>query len=243
MRSKTPLPWLDSDDPFPAVSLAWPSNSGAPGLLAAGGDLSVPRLISAYRQGIFPWFSQRQPILWFSTDPRMVLQPQNLKISRSLAKRLRNTAYEIRFDNAFEQVLEGCAAPRNGHAGTWITPEMHQAYITLHRQGYAHSVETWIHGELAGGLYGVALGGVFFGESMFTRITDASKLALVHLVRICQAKAINLIDCQFHTPHLESLGAREISREHFLRYLDELIHNSSKVEPWSTANLTNDVRS
>ena len=169
----------------------------------------------------------------------MVLQPQNLKISRSLAKRLRNSAYEIRFDNAFEQVLEGCAAPRNGHAGTWITPEMHQAYLTLHRQGYAHSVETWIHGELAGGLYGVALGGVFFGESMFTRVTDASKLALVHLVRCLRRWEFGMIDCQMATPHLASLGARQIPRARFLRELAELVRYEGIRGSW--APLDHDV--
>src|ERR1039458_1510970 len=181
------IPWLERDDPFPPLASALRHPNG---LLAAGADLSPERLLAAYRQGIFPWYSDGEPILWWSPDPRMVLIPTELKISRSLAKTLRNRRYEIRFDSAFAAVMQGCAsrgddhaAPSTGETGTWITADMRAAYQRLHELGYAHSVETWIEGELAGGLYGVAIGRMFYGESMFTRVRDASKMAMVHLVR------------------------------------------------------------
>lgn len=216
--------------PPPETALAEPN-----GLLAMGGDLSAARLLAAYRQGIFPWFSQEDPILWWCPDPRMVLYPEEFRLSRSLGKRLRNGRYEIRSDTAFGDVLDACAAPRDGQAGTWITPQMRAAYVELHRLGHAHSVETWIGGELAGGLYGVAIGDVFFGESMFTRATDASKLALATMVQWFLREGVRLIDCQFHTDHLESLGARPIARADFLRQVRELVHNPRASGHWNHA--------
>ncbi len=209
------------------------------GLLAAGGDLSTERLLAAYRKGIFPWYGEGEPILWWSPDPRMVLFPDELKISRSLSKTLRNKAYEIRFDTSFDAVMEGCAESRSGQTGTWITAEMREAYQRLHALGHAHSVETWIEGGLAGGLYGVAIGGVFFGESMFSRARDASKIALVALVGRCKAQGIRLIDCQMHTRHLASLGARDIPRLRFSQLLQELIHYPRPAVHWTDAGYTN----
>jgi leucyl/phenylalanyl-tRNA---protein transferase len=229
------IPWLEGDAPFPPVQRALRHPNG---LLAAGGDLSPERLLAGYRQGIFPWFSQDDPILWWSPDPRMVLLPPDLKVSRSLAKAIRNRPHEIRFDHAFPAVIDACAAPREGATGTWITGPMRAAYERLHRLGYAHSVETWIDGGLAGGLYGVALGRVFFGESMFTRARDASKLALVALVERCRREGIELIDCQMHTQHLESLGARAIPRREFARLLQELVHYPRTPGSWSGADAT-----
>jgi leucyl/phenylalanyl-tRNA--protein transferase len=215
------IPWLHNNAPFPPLSRALTEPNG---LLAAGGDLSAARLIEAYRQGIFPWYSDDQPLLWWSPDPRMVMFPAELKISRSLGKRLRRRDYEVRVDSAFESVMRACAAPRDGQAGTWITDEMVAAYTNLHRRGLAHSVETWIGGELAGGLYGVGLGRMFYGESMFTRATDASKIALAHLARQLERWQFGLIDCQMQTAHLASLGAREIPRSAFVQRLKVLIN-------------------
>lgn len=203
------------------------------GLLAVGGDLSPQRLIEAYRSGIFPWFNEDEPIFWWSPDPRMVLFPEELKISRSLRKTLHKDYYQIRTDTAFMQVMQACAAPRKGQSGTWIHPEMIAAYTALHGMGLAHSVETWIDGELVGGLYGVALGKVFFGESMFSRSTDASKIAFVHLVKQLQYWEFGLIDCQVKTHHLASLGAREISRASFSRQLETLISNCISGAKWN----------
>jgi leucyl/phenylalanyl-tRNA---protein transferase len=227
------IPWLEGDEPFPplARALARPN-----GLLAAGGDLSPERLLAGYRRGIFPWFAENDPILWWSPDPRMVLFPEELKVSRSLAKAIRNRPYEVGFDGAFREVIAACAAPRDGANGTWITEPMRDAYERLHRLGHAHSVEVRIDGELAGGLYGVALGRVFFGESMFTRARDASKIALVALVERCKRESIALIDCQMHTPHLESLGAREIPRRDFARLLQELVDYARAPGSWSGAD-------
>ncbi len=209
------------------------------GLLAAGADLSPVRLLSAYKRGIFPWFSEGEPILWWCPDPRMVLYPQELKIARSLRKTLRNTRYEIRFDTAFGEVMAACAAPRQGQRGTWITADMQAAYCELHRLGYAHSAETWINEELAGGLYGVAVGDIFFGESMFTLARDASKIAFVSMARRLQEDGFHLIDCQFHTDHLESMGARPVSRANFLRQVQELVHNSRTLGNWSHSGFSN----
>ncbi len=196
----------------------------APGLLAAGGTLAVPTLVDAYSQGIFPWFSAGQPILWWSPDPRMTLQPRNFKISRSLAKKLArfriDPACEIRVDHAFGNVIESCAGkPRSGQSGTWIVPEMVHAYTALHHAGHAHSVETWVEGELAGGLYCVNLGAMVYGESMFAHQTDASKIALAALVCFCISHQIELIDCQQNTQHLASLGACEMDRTQFLEQI------------------------
>jgi len=223
------IPWLARDDPFPPVAKALRDPNG---LLAAGADLSVPRLIEAYRSGIFPWFSGGQPILWWSPDPRMVLFPSELKISRSLAKRLRRRDYEVRADTAFGAVMRACAAPRDGQAETWITPAMIEAYEALHRAGHAHSVETWIDSTLAGGLYGVGVGGAFFGESMFAKASDASKIALAHLARQLARWSFGMIDCQMATGHLARLGAREIPRTEFMRNLRELVNYPRKPGNW-----------
>jgi leucyl/phenylalanyl-tRNA---protein transferase len=229
----TVIPWLEKDAPFPPVRRALREPNG---LLAAGGDLSPERLLEGYRRGIFPWFSEGDPILWWSPDPRMVLFPPEFKISRSLGKTLRNRRYEVRFDSAFGSVIASCAAPRKGEHGTWIGDAMIEAYHELHRLGYAHSVETWIDGEIAGGLYGVALGSVFFGESMFSRVRDASKIALAALVARLQSEGFGLIDCQMHTRHLETLGAREIPRARFSRLLEDLVHYSRSPGTWSGAS-------
>ncbi|HEX6827354.1 MAG TPA: leucyl/phenylalanyl-tRNA--protein transferase [Burkholderiales bacterium] len=223
------IPWLGPRDPFPRPERALDEPNG---LLAAGGDLSPARLLEAYRRGIFPWFSEGEPILWWSPDPRMVLIPAEIKVSRSLAKTLRNREYELRADSAFREVIEACAAPRRGQRGTWITDEMMDAYCRLHELGHAHSVETWIGGELAGGLYGVAVGRAFCGESMFTRARDASKIAFVHLVRQLQHWGFGLIDCQMNTPLLASFGAREIPRRDFTSRLKELINYPAIPGHW-----------
>jgi leucyl/phenylalanyl-tRNA--protein transferase len=215
------LQWLDSETPFPSVTTAWGPETGAPGLLAAGGDLHIERLISAYSQGIFPWFSPGQPVLWWSPTPRMVLQTSQFRMHRSLAKTLQrhhlNPSFTLCFDRAFDQVIEGCAnAPRKQQAGTWIVPSMVQAYQRLHRAGYAHSAEVWLDGQLVAGLYFVCLGKAVFGESMFTRISDGSKMALSALVQVCLSHGIEQIDCQQNTPHLATLGATEMERSDFL---------------------------
>jgi len=223
------IPWLNRDSPFPPLEFAMEQPNG---LLCVGGDLSPARLLQAYRQGIFPWYSDGDPILWWSPDPRMVLFPCEMRVTRSLGKVLRNRPYEVRFDTAFDAVVAACAEPRSGQNGTWITDDVREAYGHLHRLGHAHSAETWIDGELAGGLYGVSLGGVFFGESMFMRESDASKIAFVHLVRWMSARGCLLVDCQMHTGHLASLGAREIPRAAFLQHLSELVDYPAPVGPW-----------
>ncbi|ABE49200.1 Leucyltransferase [Methylobacillus flagellatus KT] len=217
-----PVRVLQAGTPFPPLEAALREPNG---LIAIGGDLTAERLLNAYAQGIFPWFSEGEPILWWSPDPRMVLFPGELKISRSLAKRLKRRDYEIRFNTAFSQVIAACAAtPREGQDGTWITDGIMEAYNTLHLLGHAHSAETWVDGKLVGGLYGVSLGRMFYGESMFHHTTDASKLAFVHMVRRLQALGYGMIDCQMKTRHLASLGAREITRAEFSQRLNELVH-------------------
>jgi leucyl/phenylalanyl-tRNA--protein transferase len=223
------IPLLRTDIAFPPVEQALRSPNG---LLAAGGDLSADRLLGAYRQGIFPWFSEGEPILWWSPDPRMVLFPKEFKISNSLRKTLRNSSYEVRSDSAFEQVMRACAAPRQGANGTWIHEEMIAAYCELHRLGYAHSVETWMDGELVGGLYGMSLGRMFYGESMFSRRSDASKIALTHLAAQLERWDFGMIDCQMNTPHLSSLGAREIPRNEFISRLQHLTDMPGVPSPW-----------
>lgn len=218
------LPWLAAGEAFPNVDQAWAAADPAPGLLAAGADLEVGTLKSAYRQGIFPWYSQGQPILWWSPDPRMVLRVANFKLHRSLrqaiAAFLAVPGSEIRVDHDFAGVIAACAnAPRDGQGGTWILPEMQAAYIALHRAGLAHSIETWVQGQLVGGLYCTALGHAVFGESMFSRMTNASKIALAALVAMCRAQSVSMIDCQQNTGHLASLGAREMPREIFCAHL------------------------
>jgi leucyl/phenylalanyl-tRNA--protein transferase len=215
------IPWLTSDLSFPPPELALIEPNG---LLALGGDLSCKRLIQAYSKGIFPWFNEDEPILWWSPDPRMVMFPTELKIARSLRKALQKHDYQVSADRSFDQVIAACAAPRRNQGGTWINPGMIEAYRELHRMGHAHSVETWIDGKLSGGLYGVALGRAFFGESMFSRTTDASKIAFVHLVKQLARWRFGIIDCQMKTAHLASFGAREIPRTQFTRTVEELIH-------------------
>lgn len=271
------IPWLTGNTPFPPVGRALRSPNG---LLAAGGDLSASRLLEAYRNGIFPWFNPGEPILWWSPDPRMILIPGEFKTSRSFARILRNRAYEVRCDTAFEQVMRGCAAPRRGHhvgcdtahnnivsgsSGTWIHEDMIAAYCELHRMGYAHSVETWMpknarenqrgitdEMELVGGLYGVCIGRMFYGESMFSRAGNASKIALAHLAAQLERWSLadcntgrfdkpvlskveglraGMIDCQMNTPHLASLGAREIPRNEFIARLKELV-NCVPITSW-----------
>jgi leucyl/phenylalanyl-tRNA--protein transferase len=215
------LPWLDPGDPFPDTALAWDATQPAPGLLAAGGALDVDSLHRAYSAGIFPWFSEGQPILWWSTDPRMVLFTGEFRLHRSLRKTLArfiaDPRCELRIDSAFPDVIRACSqAPREGQSGTWIVPQMVKAYEAFHRAGYAHSVEAWVDGRLAGGLYCVCIGQAVFGESMFTRVPDASKIALAGLVAFCRHGGIGVIDCQQNTQHLASLGAREIARADFV---------------------------
>jgi leucyl/phenylalanyl-tRNA--protein transferase len=224
------IPWLRGDAPFPPLAKALKSPNG---LLCAGGDLSPERIVGAYSRGIFPWYSEGDPILWWSPDPRMVLFPGELKVSRSLRKTLASDVYETRFDTAFPEVIEACAQPRDGQSGTWIVSEMVEAYTRLHELGFVHSVESWRDGELVGGLYGMALGEAFFGESMFTRETDASKVALVRLVERLVARGCRVIDCQQNTPHLASLGAREIPREAFAKLLQDSIQYPPTGERWS----------
>jgi len=214
------LKLLGRDDPFPAPESALKEPNG---LLCAGADLSAGRLLDAYRRGIFPWYSGGEPILWWSPDPRMVLFCDELKVSRSLAKNMRNKGFDVRIDFAFAQVTKACAGPRKGDTGTWLSRDMQAAYLALHRAGHAHSVETWRDGRLVGGLYGVCIGRMFYGESMFSTETDASKVALVGLVENLRRRNMPLIDCQQRTPLLASLGAREIPRREFLRRVAALV--------------------
>jgi len=214
------LKLLGRDDPFPAPESALKEPNG---LLCAGADLSAGRLLDAYRRGIFPWYSGGEPILWWSPDPRMVLFCNELKVSRSLAKNIRNKGYEVTVDTCFENILLQCSKTRKDGAGTWLGPAMRKAYLALHRSGHARSVETWHNGRLVGGLYGVSIGRMFYGESMFSTETDASKVALVGLVEDLRRRDMPLIDCQQRTPLLASLGAREIARREFLRRVAALV--------------------
>ena len=226
-----PLPWLSSTEAsFPDISLALADPNG---LLAAGGDLSLKRLIEAYSSGIFPWFEEGQPVLWWSPDPRMVLFPEDLRVSKSLQKILNKALYTVTLDEAFAEVMTCCAQPRRESSGTWITDEMQTAYTQLFEAGHAHSVEVWRDGDLVGGLYGVALGQLFFGESMFSFESNTSKIALVNLVKQLQEWNYKLIDCQVSSEHLESLGAIEISREQFRQQLHELLALPGKAAPWN----------
>lgn len=215
---------------FPPVDQALAEPNG---LLARGGDLAVPTLLDAYRHGIFPWFNPGEPILWWSPDPRMVLVPGEVRVTRSLAKRVRNGGFELRVDTAFAEVMRGCAAPRADAAGTWISPAMIAAYTRLFEAGYAHSVETWREGRLVGGLYGVAIGRMFYGESMFSREPDASKVALVRLARQLARWGFGLIDCQMETAHLASLGARTLTRADFVERVAEWVNLPHRSGPWS----------
>ncbi|MCI0916464.1 leucyl/phenylalanyl-tRNA--protein transferase [Pseudomonas stutzeri] len=217
------LTWLQRDElSFPPLETAMREPNG---LLAAGGDLSPERLLAAYRHGCFPWYQEGQPLLWWSPNPRTVLYPEELHVSRSLAKKLRQGVFNVTFDRAFQDVIQGCAAPRDYADGTWITTPMQNAYVILHQLGVAHSVEVWQDGQLVGGLYGLAMGRLFFGESMFSRATDASKVGFVTLVERLRGWDFKLIDCQMPTQHLASFGARTIPRRIFAealaKYLDE----------------------
>jgi leucyl/phenylalanyl-tRNA--protein transferase len=238
------IPWLEANTPFPDVSEALTTD--APGLLAAGADLSPRRLLQAYRNGIFPWFSEGQPILWWSTDPRMVLYTDAFKVSDSLKKTLRKVErsrtggeasggrWDVRFDSAFEQVMRACAAPRKDGPGTWISEDIIAGYGGLHRMGYAHSSEVWLDGELVGGAYGVCIGRMFYGESMFARVSDASKVALAYLVAFLRGHGVQMLDCQQETGHLASLGAFPIPRRQFLEHLREAI-GEPPIERWEVA--------
>jgi leucyl/phenylalanyl-tRNA--protein transferase len=223
------IPWLGPNDPLPPVERALRRPNG---LLAAGGGLAVSRLLEAYSRGCFPWFNEGEPVLWWSPDPRMILVPGELHVSRSLLKRIRHGGFTVRADTAFRQVMTGCAAPRPGQSGTWITDEMIAAYGALHDAGAAHSIETWMDGDLVGGLYGVAIGRAFFGESMFARVTDASKLAFVHLVAQLQQWEFGVVDCQMNTSHLAAFGAREIPRTSFLALIRAQIARNAPPVPW-----------
>jgi leucyl/phenylalanyl-tRNA---protein transferase len=223
------IPFLDPDEPFPPVDCALRDPNG---LLAAGADLSPERLLDAYARGIFPWFGDDDPLLGWSPDPRMVLHVGELKVSRSLRRVIRSGRFVVTMDTAFADVMAGCAEPRADQDGTWITAAMTDAYEHLAALGFAHSVEAWVDGALAGGLYGVAIGRMFFGESMFTRVTDASKVAFVQLVQQLERWGVPLIDCQMSTPHLASLGAREVPRADFVRDVARLVRQPALPAPW-----------
>jgi len=233
------IPWLEPKDPFPDVSFALPKSSGAGGLLAASATLWPDRILEAYRKGIFPWFSTGQPVLWWSTDPRMVLPTGRFIVSKSLSKKLNQVKksmlsggqWQIRFDSAFDAVMHACAAPRKRDPGTWISEEMIECYARLHKMGFAHSSELWLDNELVGGVYGVSIGKMFYGESMFSKVSDASKIALAWLVWFLHQNGVMLIDCQQETAHLASLGAISISRKIFSTHLAETI-DQPPVTDW-----------
>ena len=234
------IPWLAERDPFPPVESALRDPDG---LLAAGDDLSPERLVDAYARGIFPWFGGDDPVLWWSPDPRMVLWLRDLHVSRSLRRVIRSERYAVTVDTAFPQVVAECAEPRDAEGGTWITAEMAEAYTRLAALGFAHSVEVWSGDTLAGGLYGVALGRMFYAESMFSRRRDASKIALAYLVAQLERWGFELIDCQMSTTHLASLGAREIRRAEFIRFVDRLVGLPGVPSPWALhPDLTDTLR-
>ncbi|MEQ1516822.1 MAG: leucyl/phenylalanyl-tRNA--protein transferase [Usitatibacteraceae bacterium] len=233
------LPWIKSFKDFPPVDSARVEPNG---LLCTGADLAPQTIITAYSRGIFPWFSDDQPILWWSPNPRMVLFPDEFKVSKSLTKTVNRGVFDIRFDTAFGDVISACAAPRRKDGGTWIVPEMQAAYTKLHALGVAHSAESWRDGKLVGGLYGLALGRMFFGESMFARETDASKVALVALVEKLKREGFELIDCQQETRHLASFGARPIPRNQFVQRLAELIDLKQPKSAWQPTGLKVDVK-
>jgi leucyl/phenylalanyl-tRNA--protein transferase len=223
------IPWLEPGDPFPAVDQALVEPNG---LLAAGEDLTIPRLLDAYARGIFPWFNDEDPVLWWSPDPRMVLYTDETKVSRSLRKTARSGRFTLTCDRVFPQVMRECAAPRPGQDGTWITAPMLEAYERLATLGHAHSIEVWEEGALVGGLYGVSLGRMFFGESMFARRSDASKVALVALARQLHRWGMPVIDCQTSTAHLASLGARQVRRAEFVQSVTQLVALAPSVGVW-----------
>ena len=226
------IKWLAADDrpdafPDPSTALTYPN-----GLLAAGGDLAPDRLLAAYARGIFPWYEEDQPILWWSPDPRAVLFPDELRVSRSLRRTIRKARFRLTSDLAFHLVVKACSTPRPGSGGTWITTAMINAYTRLHKMGFAHSVESWLGNQLVGGLYGIAIGNIFFGESMFSKESDASKVALVHLVEMLKRKGYRLVDCQIPSDHLFSLGSREIPRDEFLDLLAQFCFNNGMPGKW-----------
>lgn len=230
------IPWLDplATPAFPPAEAALTAAQGANGLLAGGGALNAQWLLAAYQRGIFPWFNDDQPILWWTPDPRLILRPRGFKCARSLRQTLRRADFNIRFDSAFDAVVAACAAPRPDQPETWIHADMAAAYGELHRLGHAHSVEVWQQEELIGGLYGIALGKIFFGESMFSRRRDASKVALAHLAALLAGRGFALIDCQVRSEHLVSLGAEEVTRAHFNAELARFIpqHIAPAAQPW-----------
>ncbi len=233
------LPLLDPfnpSEPFPDTNLAQDEPNG---LLAIGGCLSTERLLNAYRHGIFPWYSEGEPILWWTPNPRLIIYPEKLKISKSLRKTIRKREFEITFDHAFSEVMDQCSLPRGDDEGTWISKEIKQAYVALHKKGHAHSVEAWQEGNLVGGLYGVSIGSLFFGESMFSHISNASKVAFATLVTQLHEANFKLIDCQVRTEHLVSLGAEEISRELFSQHLEEFCQISPSNNIWDKPAATN----
>lgn len=246
------IPWLEGDMPFPHPSTALTEQDGAAGLLAAGADLTPARLLDAYRMGIFPLYADGQPILWWSTDPRMVLMTDRFVISDTLKKTLKKVGrcmeaapaegshWEVRFDTAFEEVMRCCAAPRADHhgqtPGTWISEDIVESYCALHRMGFAHSSETWLDGRLVGGAYGVSIGRMFYGESMFARVSDASKIALAYLVHFLRTNDVAMVDCQQETSHLASLGAKPIPRDSFLRHLQKAVDMPS-IANWKPVPL------
>ena len=227
------IAWLEPDDPFPPIEMAMREPNG---LLAAGGDLSPARLVDAYAQGIFPWFNEGEPPLWWSPDPRMVVFAGERHIARSLRRVIRAGRFRVTMDTAFADVMEGCAGPRLDQEGTWITPQIFDAYVELARLGYAHSIEAWEGDELVGGLYGVAVGRMFFGESMFARRSDASKVAFVAMLAQFDAWQMPLVDCQVPTSHLASLGAREIPRAEFMSHVRSLVRQPPVPSPWRFYN-------
>lgn len=234
------IPWLEIDSPFPDVEQALTEEQGAAGLLAAGADLSPERLLNAYQHGIFPWFSEGQPVLWWSTDPRMVLKTADFKLSDSLKKRLnkslKDPRWSFRFNTAFEQVMRHCAEPRKDQDGTWISEAIIAGYTSLHQLGYAHSSEVWLDGELVGAAYGICLGKMFYGESMFAKVADASKMALSQLVVFLRKHEVEMIDCQQETSHLATFGAKPISRRAFMQHV-ELAITQDTIQHWQPLDL------
>jgi leucyl/phenylalanyl-tRNA--protein transferase len=238
------IPWLEHDTPFPSADQALTDADGAPGLLAAGADLSPARLLDAYRNGIFPWFSDNQPVLWWSTDPRMVLRTEDFHISRSLMKTLKKIdrsmltggPWEVRFDSAFRDVIQACAAPRDGSDGTWISRQIIDGYCALHELGYAHSSELWLDQHLVAGAYGVSIGKMFYGESMFALVADGSKVALAYLVDFLRHHGVAAIDCQQETTHLASLGAKPIRRSEFISLMKSAI-SEPDIQDWQPKQL------
>jgi leucyl/phenylalanyl-tRNA--protein transferase len=234
------IAWISSDDPpeaFPDIERAFDVPDG---LLAAGGDLSEARLLYAYRHGIFPWFNEGQPILWWSPDPRCIIVPGKLHVSRRLRRSLRRSDFVVRFNSAFDDVVSACASDRPGQDGTWITPEMHASYVRMNAAGWAHAIEIWRDDTLVGGLYGLAIGGVFFGESMFSRVSDASKAAMLALCTVIDAHGFALLDCQVESPHLVNMGAELIPRRRFADILDERCEPADPFSGWppGASNIT-----